>query len=83
MIIAETTAPNTMRQLAEKAGGMAGRLIAALPEAERARTDPFDDRRFERWQDPRFSFRVLNNIDAFGASGIYERMSIYARAPTS
>ena len=25
------------------------------------------------------TFRVLNNIDVFGASGIYERMFIYAR----
>jgi hypothetical protein len=44
-----------MRQLAEKTGGTAGRLIATLPEAARARTDPFDDGRFERWQVPRFN----------------------------
>ena len=25
--------------------------------------------------------RVLNNIDVFGASGIYERMFLYAKAP--
>jgi hypothetical protein len=72
-----------MRQLTEKTGGTAGRLIAELPKAARARTDPFDGGRFERWQDPRFTFRVLNNIDAFGASGIYERLFINARAPTS
>ena len=29
------------------------------------------------------TFRVLNNIDVFGASGIYERMFIYAREPGS
>jgi hypothetical protein len=27
------------------------------------------------------TFRVLNNIDVYGASGIYERMFVYARAP--
>jgi len=29
------------------------------------------------------TLRVLNNIDVFGASGIYERMFLYARAPLS
>jgi hypothetical protein len=29
------------------------------------------------------SLRVLNNIDVFGASGIYERMFVYARTPIS
>ena len=171
-----------MHRLAEKTGGGAGQLIAVLPEAARARTDLFDDGRFERWQDTHFNdsgwkpllttrgwedqgfidvegrayrgvmwyrltvdipadaagkslwlfapavvneawvwvngryaghrahtmpwfrphpveleitsmvqpgqrnqitLRVLNNIDVFGASGIYERMFIYARTPTS
>jgi hypothetical protein len=29
------------------------------------------------------TLRVLNNIDVFGVSGIYERMFIYARTLTS
>ena len=44
-----------MHQLADKTGGTAGRLVAVLPEAVRARTDPFDDGRFERWQEPGFN----------------------------
>jgi hypothetical protein len=43
-----------MRRLADKTGGPAGRLLVVLPEAARARTDPFDDGRFARWQDPGF-----------------------------
>lgn len=27
------------------------------------------------------TFRVLNNVDVFGASGIYERMFVYAKNP--
>ena len=32
-----------------------------------------------RGQRNQITFRVLNNIDVFGASGIYERMFLYAR----
>ncbi|HMC27784.1 MAG TPA: DUF4838 domain-containing protein [Verrucomicrobiae bacterium] len=171
-----------MHGLAGKSAGPEGKLLALLPEAARGRTDPFDDGRYERWQDVNFddsrwqrlltttgwdgqgfsdehghayrglmwyrqsvdipaeaagksvwlfapavvneawvwvngqyaghrahkmpwfrpqpveleisslmlpgkrnqiTFRVLNNIDVFGASGIYERMFIYAREPGS
>ena len=34
----------------------------------------------KRGQGNQISFRVLNNIDVFGASGIYERMFLYARS---
>jgi len=27
------------------------------------------------------TFRVLNNVDVFGASGIYERMFLFAKKP--
>jgi hypothetical protein len=43
-----------MRTLAGKTDGANGKLLAILPETARARTDPFDDGRFERWQDARF-----------------------------
>jgi hypothetical protein len=29
------------------------------------------------------TFRVLNNVDVFGASGIYERMFLYAKKATA
>jgi hypothetical protein len=32
-------------------------------------------------QPNQITFRVLNNVDVYGASGIYERMFIYARTP--
>lgn len=171
-----------MRKLAGKCDGAEGKLLAVLPDTARARTDPFDDGRYERWQEPnlddsrwqrlltttgwdgqgfseerghpyrglvwyrqsvdipsesagksvwifapavvneawvwvngqyaghrahtmpwfrphpveldisalilpgqrnQITFRVLNNIDVFGASGIYERVFIYAREPAS
>lgn len=40
-----------MARLAAMTDGREGRLIALLPERARFRTDPFDDGRFERWQD--------------------------------
>ena len=43
-----------MHQLAELTGGTTGQLVAVLPERARAHTDPFDDGRFERWQDASF-----------------------------
>jgi hypothetical protein len=169
-----------LHQLAGKTDGTAGHVVAVLPEAARAHIDPFDDGRFERWQDASYddsrwksllttsgwesqgftdaqghayrgvmwyrvavdvpadaagkslwleapavvneawvwvngryaghrqhtmpwfrpqpvelditslvepgqrnqiTFRVLNNIDVFGASGIYERMFLYASTP--
>ena len=41
-----------MEDAAAKLGGPEGELVALLPEAARFRTDPFDDGRYERWQDP-------------------------------
>jgi hypothetical protein len=32
-------------------------------------------------QKNQITFRVLNNIDVFGASGIYERMFLYTPRP--
>jgi hypothetical protein len=168
-----------MQKLTAKTDGPEGTLVAILPESARAKADPFDDGRFERWQDPGYNdstwkpllttagwenqghidarghayrgvmwyrmdvelpantsgksvwlcapavvneawvwvngqyagrraytmpwsrpqemnmdisrlvrpgrnqitFRVLNNVDVLGASGIYERMFIYAKTP--
>jgi hypothetical protein len=41
-----------MESTAAKAGGAEGELVAVLPELARFRTDPFDDGRYERWQEP-------------------------------
>ena len=43
-----------MRTLAGKTDGANGKLLAILPETARGRTDPFDNGRFQRWQDARF-----------------------------
>lgn len=43
-----------MRGLAAKTDGSQGKLLAVLPETARGRTDPFDDGRYERWQEPAF-----------------------------
>ena len=43
-----------LRDLASKAEGPKGKLVAVLPEVTRAHTDPFDDGRYERWQEPSF-----------------------------
>ena len=41
-----------MDALAAMTSGPEGELLLALPEEASFRTDPFDDGRFERWQDP-------------------------------
>ncbi len=41
-----------LESLADKINGKEGELVALLPERARFRTDPFDDGRYERWQDP-------------------------------
>jgi len=41
-----------MEDAAAKMGGPQGDLVALLPEMARFRIDPFDDGRYERWQDP-------------------------------
>ncbi|MGQ9592104.1 MAG: DUF4838 domain-containing protein, partial [Planctomycetota bacterium] len=41
-----------MEALAAKTSGPEGELVAPLPEEAAFRTDPFDDGRYERWQDP-------------------------------
>jgi hypothetical protein len=41
-----------MEAAAAKRGGAVGELVALLPETARFRTDPFDDGRYERWQEP-------------------------------
>jgi hypothetical protein len=43
-----------MRKLARKAEGPEGKLITVLPETALVHTDPADDGRYERWQDPNF-----------------------------
>jgi hypothetical protein len=43
-----------LRGLAANTDGAKGRLIAVLPEVALARTDPFDDGRYARWQDAGF-----------------------------
>ena len=40
-----------MEAAAAKTGGAEGELVALLPETARFRTDPFDDGRYERWQE--------------------------------
>jgi hypothetical protein len=40
-----------LRGLAAKTHGPEGALLAVLPEAVRARTDPFDEGRYARWQE--------------------------------
>ena len=40
-----------MEAAAAKRGGAEGELVALLPETVRYRTDPFDDGRYERWQE--------------------------------
>ncbi len=40
-----------LRDLAEKTQGSKGSLLAVLPHQARGRADPYDDGRFERWQD--------------------------------
>ncbi len=41
-----------MESVAAKTGGAEGELVTLLPETARFRTDPFDDGRYERWQEP-------------------------------
>ncbi len=43
-----------MERLAGKIDGPEGKLLAVLPEKVRAKADPFDDGRYERWQDAKF-----------------------------
>jgi len=43
---------NRMEATAAKAGGAEGDLVALLPEMAVFRTDPFDDGRYQRWQEP-------------------------------
>jgi hypothetical protein len=43
-----------LRSLAAKTEGPEGTLLAILPASARARTDPFDDGRYERWQEAEF-----------------------------
>jgi hypothetical protein len=41
-----------MEATAAKTDGVDGNLVALLPEMARFRTDPFDDGRYQRWQEP-------------------------------
>jgi hypothetical protein len=41
-----------MRKLAAKTDGSEGKLVAVLSAEARGQTDPFDNGRYERWQDP-------------------------------
>jgi len=41
-----------MEATAAKTGGVDGNLVALLPEMARFRADPFDDGRYQRWQEP-------------------------------
>jgi hypothetical protein len=43
-----------MRSLAARTEGPEGQLVAVLPETARGHTDPFDDGRYERWQNAEF-----------------------------
>jgi hypothetical protein len=43
-----------LRGLAAKTTGIEGKLVAILPQEARSRIDPFDDGRYERWQDAGF-----------------------------
>ncbi len=43
-----------LRGLAAQTGGPEGKLVAVLPQYARGRTDPFDDGRYERFQDPAY-----------------------------
>jgi len=43
-----------MSDLAARTDGPAGALVALLPETAKARTDPFDDGRYERWHQVKY-----------------------------
>jgi hypothetical protein len=51
-----------MEALAARTGGPAGELVAILPAEAAFKTDPFDDGRFERWQEPAVDVSSWNRI---------------------
>lgn len=55
-----------MEGLAAKTCGPEGELVAPLPEEAAFRTDPFDDGRYERWQDPAADLSSWKRIRAVG-----------------
>lgn len=64
-----------MEAAAAKAGGKEGELVAWLPETAKFKTDPFDDGRYERWQEPSTdlsSWRELATTSGWDAQGLHD-----------
>ncbi|MEP0844608.1 MAG: DUF4838 domain-containing protein [Phycisphaerae bacterium] len=64
-----------MQRLAARTGGPEGDLVAVLPEEAAFRTDPFDDGRYERWQDSPASgppWRPIRTTAGWDAQGLHD-----------
>jgi hypothetical protein len=64
-----------MEGLAAKTSGPEGDLVLPFPEEAAFRTDPFDDGRFERWQDPGAGaegWRPLRTTAGWDAQGFHD-----------
>ncbi len=60
---------------AAKMNGREGELVALLPATARFRTDPFDDGRYERWQDPGVdlsTWKELSATSGWDAQGLHD-----------
>jgi len=65
-----------MEAAAAKTGGAEGELVALLPEMARFRTDPFDDGRYERWQEPSIdlsSWKTLATTSGWDTQGLQDK----------
>jgi len=64
-----------MQRVLAKTQGPEGKLIALLPETAQFRTDPFDDGRFERWQDSAAhgpQWRSMQTTSGWDAQGLQD-----------
>lgn len=64
-----------MEGAAAKTGGTEGELVALLPEMTRFRTDPFDDGRYQRWQEPSTdlsSWKTLATTSGWDTQGLQD-----------
>jgi hypothetical protein len=64
-----------MDKAAAKMGGAEGELVALVPEMARFRADPFDDGRYERWQEPSTdlaTWRTLATTSGWDTQGLQD-----------
>jgi len=64
-----------MEKLAAKTTGPDGDLVALLPEQAIFRTDPFDEGRFERWQEPAAdtsAWKLLKTTTGWDTQGLHD-----------